>query len=117
MGNLSLALHHHKPVSLLMNTKKHLPLNDTQVERATRLFRAYKHPVRYKIIDSLLLHGQLTAAELSSFIGMDEKYILEQLDVLTQSDLVKICFEDGWAQYVANEEILIKMKNGIARLV
>ena len=100
-----------------MNTKKHLPLNDTQVEKATQLFRAYKHPIRYKIIDSLLLHGNLTAAELSSFIGMEEQYILEQLDILTQSDLVRIKQQNGWAQYVANEEILIRMKNSIARLI
>ena len=100
-----------------MNTKKHLPLNDTQVERATQLFRAYKHPIRYKIIDSLLLHGSLTAAELSSFLGMDEQYILEQLNVLNQSDLVQISYQDGWARYDANEEILIRMKKSVARLI
>lgn len=100
-----------------MNTKKHLPLNDTQVERATQLFRAYKHPVRYKIIDSLLLHGSLTAAELSSYLGKEEQYVLEQLDILTQSKLVLSAYEDGWVSYYANEEILIRMKNSISHLV
>lgn len=115
-GKLSLASYYHKPVPLLMNTNKQISLNNTQVERATQLFRAYKHPYRYEIINSLLMHGCLTAAELSSYIGMDEQYVLEQLDILVQSNLVLIDFTDDQLAYTANEPILLRMKNSVSHL-
>ena len=99
-----------------MNTKKQIPLNGTQVERATRLFRAYKHPYRYEIINSLLLHGSLTADELASFVGMAEAYILEQLDILTASDLVFAELSDKGMLFSANEDILVRMKNSVRNL-
>ena len=100
-----------------MNTKKQIPLNGTQVERATQLFRAYKHPYRYEIINTLLLHGSLTSAELASFMGLSETYIFEQLDILRASDLVIEDWVDKGMVFSANEDILVKMKNGVRNLI
>ncbi len=99
-----------------MNTKKHLPLNGTQVERATQIFRAYKHRYRYQIIKLLLSHGELSGAELTSFLGKDEDYVLEQLDVLTASGLVLTDYSEKGLVFLANEAILIRVKDSVKNL-
>lgn len=93
-----------------MNTKKHLPLNGTRVERATQLLRAYKHPYRYEIINSLLMHGSLSAAELASYVNVKEHYILEQMEVLVQNSLVLLQKDEEGEYYEANESMLLRIK-------
>ena len=100
-----------------MNTNKSLSLCETQVDKATRMLRAIKHPYRYDIINMLLSQGSLTASELASFLDLDERYILTQLDILIQNNLVLTALSEKGFSYAANEEILIKMKRGISNLV
>ncbi|MEZ4934513.1 MAG: helix-turn-helix transcriptional regulator [Saprospiraceae bacterium] len=99
-----------------MNTKKHLPLNGTQVERATQIFRAYKHPYRYEIINLLLGHGELTEAELTSYLNKDESYVAEQLGILTATGLVLTGYSEKGSVFYANEEILIRMRDSVRNL-
>ena len=108
---------YHKPVPLLMNTKKHRPLNGTHVDRVTQIFRAYKHPFRYNIISRLLAHGQMSAGELASHLDLAEPYIIEQLGILMRSGLVISESTDRGLLFTANEEILIRLKKSVANLV
>ena len=99
-----------------MNTKKYLPLNDTLVNKATLLCRACKHPYRYDIINALLLHGDLTAAELSSYIGIGEEYVLEQLDILIKRNLVFDTWSENGLYYSVNEDMLMRVTNSLKHL-
>ena len=100
-----------------MNTNKSLTLCETQVDRVTQMFRAFKHPYRYDMVNMLISQGSLTAPELASFVGLEEKYVRTQLDILLKNKLVLTSLSKKQIRYSANEEILMKMKRGLANLV
>ncbi len=112
-----MALFYHKPVPLLMNTKKHRTLNGTHVDVVTQMFRAYKHPYRYSIISKLLDHGQLSAGQLASYLGQGEPYVIEQLGILLRSGLVVSESSERGMLFTANESVLLRLKKSVENLV
>lgn len=86
----------------------------TQIDRATRMVRAYKHPNRYEIIGRLLRHGKLSSGEIASYLKLEEHYISEQLDILCRNGLVTV---EGFGEqryFAANEARLQVLKKCVA---
>ncbi len=100
-----------------MNTKKHRTLNGTQVDIVTQMFRAYKHPYRYRIISTLLKYGQLSAEQLAGHIGQGEPYIIEHLGILMRSGLVVSDSTERGMLFTANESVLLRLKKSVENLV
>lgn len=107
----------HKPESLLMNTKKHRPLNVSHVDKVTQMFRAYKHRYRYNIISRLLERGQQTASELADHLEQGEPYVIEQLAILERAGLVIAESTDRGLLFEANETVLLRLKKSVENLV
>jgi DNA-binding transcriptional ArsR family regulator len=96
-----------------MQTKRPTLLNCHQVEIATRIVRAYKHPFRYDIIGRLLQNGKMSSGEIASYMNLEENYIEEQLETLSDTGLVLSEESDNGIYFMANEDKLLKVKNSI----
>ncbi len=96
-----------------MQTKKPALLNGTQVDTATRVIRAYKHPYRYDIIGKLLRNGRMSTGEIASYLNLEVNYITEQLEVLSDTGLVLSEVSDSEKYFVANEKKLLQLKKSI----
>ena len=99
-----------------MSTKKHLPLDSNQVEKATQLFDACDHPDRCELINFLLVEEHLTADELASYLNTHVSNIHKHLDILCRYSLVLSKPSSKGELFFPNEDILLRLMRFVRNL-
>lgn len=94
-----------KPTILhLMNTKKHLPLNGTKVDRAMNILRACNHRFRLDFVNMLIKRGRMSSSQLADQHSLEGRYVDEQLDVLCRFGLISAEVGEDDTYFAADEQ-------------
>jgi DNA-binding transcriptional ArsR family regulator len=91
-----------------MQAKKHIPLNDGQLEGAARLFATLSEPSRLRLLQ-LLMGGPMTVTELVDATGMKQGNVSKQLGTLYDSRLVKRNREGNFIRYAIGDEMIFQL--------
>jgi DNA-binding transcriptional ArsR family regulator len=80
----------YRAISLLSNmqAKKPLPLSDSQIEEAARLFATLSEPSRLRLLQ-VLMDGPMTVTELVEDTGMKQGNVSKQLGILYDAHLLE----------------------------
>lgn len=97
----------------LMSTKNPPCLNGEKVEMATNLLRVFNHKHRFAIVNQLLNKGSMDSSKLATSLRLQESYILEQLQVLQHSGLVRSLEIVDGVKFVANKRAIRKVDQAV----
>lgn len=80
---------------------------------ATNLLRVFNHKHRFAIVNQLLNKGSMDSSKLATSLRLQESYILEQLQVLQHSGLVRSLEIVDGVKFVANKRAIRKVDQAV----
>jgi DNA-binding transcriptional ArsR family regulator len=99
-----------------MQLKKSVPLHDSQIEEAARLFATLSEPSRLRLLQ-VLMHGPMTVTELVEASGMKQGNVSKQLGILYDSQLLARNREGNFIRYAIADDTVIQLCNLVCRKI
>jgi DNA-binding transcriptional ArsR family regulator len=99
-----------------MQAKKPLPLSDSQIEEAARLFATLSEPSRLRLLQ-ILIHGPMTVTELVKDTGMKQGNVSKQLGILYDAHLLERNREGNFIRYAIRDNTVTQLCNLVCRKI
>jgi DNA-binding transcriptional ArsR family regulator len=99
-----------------MQPKKSVPLHDSQIEEAARLFATLSEPSRLRLLQALM-SGPMTVTELVEATGMKQGNVSKQLGILYGAELLVRTREGNFIRYAIGDDTTIQLCNLVCRKI
>ena len=99
-----------------MQAKTLIPLSDSQIDQAARLFATLSEPSRLRLLRALMT-GPMTVTEMVEATGMKQGNVSKQLGILYDAQLLVRTREGNFIRYAIEDDTTTQLCNLVCRKI